>query len=179
MAQLCADVYGMEAGLKPLVVFTGTLAAFIDNEVARVVALLDGDQKILSMALLALDSEGDGLELQMLATPERLRGKGYARELVERLTATTSLRVETRDPRLEQFLFGLGFNKWFYADTGARVGFNALAKVTALGDAPAPSRFDEDAIIRSFKHKSDLFETYKQRFTDALARAPELMPASA
>ena len=158
VALMCAEVYGKQAGLKPLVVFTGALAALIDNDAARVVALLDARQKVLSTALLVLDIEGEGLELKLMVTPEHARGQGYGRELVERLTATTSLRVETRDPRLEQFFFALGFNKWFYADTGSRVGFNQLARVTSLHEAPETVSFDEDVILRSFKHKPELFE---------------------
>ncbi|WP_106478465.1 hypothetical protein [Phytohalomonas tamaricis] len=168
VAMLCAAIYGKEAGLKPLIVFTGTLAALFENEAARVLALVDDKGRILSASLLVLDMEGKGLDMRLLATPEQKRGEGYARELVERLTSTTALRVSTRDPRLEGFFKTFGFNKWFYADDGSRIGFNYLSKVTSLGEAPEPVTFSEDAILRTFKRDPEIFNDYKTRFVDSL-----------
>ena len=42
LARLCAEVYGQEAGLTPLVVFTGTCSVLFPQEAARLFAAVDG-----------------------------------------------------------------------------------------------------------------------------------------
>ncbi|RKR02643.1 hypothetical protein C7446_2363 [Kushneria sinocarnis] len=167
LACLCAAVHGQQAGLTPLVEFAG-LDRLLDQESARIVALVDEAECPLSLALLVLDVEGQGLSLRLLATPEALRGHGYARELVTRLAATTAMRVTTREPHLEAFFKTFGFTRWCHADDGARVGFNERAGVHRLMEAPETVDFSAEAVTRAFKRDNGLFEDYKQRFVTGL-----------
>ncbi|WP_084388044.1 hypothetical protein [Kushneria phosphatilytica] len=167
LAYLCAAVYGRQAGLTPLIEFAG-LDRLLDQESARIVALTDDTDRPVSLALLVLDIEGRGLSLRLLATPEPLRGNGYARELVTRLTATTAMRVTTREPHLEALFKTFGFTRWSFSDEGARVGFNERAGVHRLMEAPETVDFNTEAVKRAFKRDSELFEDYKQRFVTGL-----------
>ncbi|MFC0335960.1 hypothetical protein [Kushneria avicenniae] len=169
LAMLCASVFGREAGLDPLVEFAGA-SRLLEQESARIVALLDDNQRLCSVALLTLEVEGRGVALRLLGTPEKKRGRGYGRRLVTRLGESTAMRTSTADPRLEAFFTTFGFERWYrHGDSDLRTGFNALSSVDALEQAPEVVTFQSDAVLRAFKRDPALFERYKTRFGEGLA----------
>lgn len=175
LAMLCASVFGREAGLAPLVEFAGA-SRLLEQESARIVALMGGDGSLCSLALLTLEVEGRGVALRLLATPKKKRGRGYGRRLVTRLGESTAIRVTTADPRLEAFFTTFGFNHWYRKPgTDARVGFNARANVQALEAAPEVVDFSNDAVLRAFKRDPEVFEKYKKRFGEGVSHFETLI----
>lgn len=159
VARLCADVYGTAAGLTPLVTYVGILTQWLPTHTAKVLALVDDQDHVLSSALLVLELDGQGAELKLLATPQDKRGRGYATSLVKKLTKSTTLKVCTSDSGLEQWLSGCGFKHWAHRDTGERVGMNRQTR-----EQDATAALDEAKVIRLFKADEASFERYKKRF---------------
>ncbi len=140
------------------------------------VSLCDDHERIASLALLTLEVEGRGVELRLLATPEARRGRGYGRRLVSRLGESTAMRVATDDPRLEAFFTTFGFTHWYRRSQGGeRLGFNALADIETLAQAPEVVDFSREAVLRAFKRDGTLFETYKRRFAEGLENFESLV----
>ncbi|MGJ8521658.1 hypothetical protein R84981_000319 [Carnimonas sp. R-84981] len=172
VALLCAEVFGSAAGLTPLVRFAAITSELLPNHAARMVALaVDGALK--SVALLVLEEQGRAAELTLLATPKTLRGQGYATALVERITASTALRVSVTEPTLEAFFSSAGFSRWLDAPAGenARVGLNAQHPAQRVEELDEVIAVDDARIVRTFKHDPATFERFKQQFVDGLARA--------
>ncbi len=168
LAMLCASVFGREAGLAPLVEFAG-VSRLLEQESARIVALFDDGARLCSVALLTLEVEGRGVELRLLTTPEKKRGRGYGRRLVTRLGESTAMRTTTSDPRLEAFFTTFGFERWYrHSDSDLRSGFNARSGVDSLSGAPEVVDFQTDAVLRAFKRDPALFERYKTRFAEGV-----------
>ncbi|GHC31790.1 hypothetical protein GCM10010082_27590 [Kushneria pakistanensis] len=168
LAMLCASVFGREAGLTPLVEFAG-ISRLLEQESARIVALFDDNKRLCSVALLTLEVEGRGVELRLLATPEKKRGRGFGRRLVTRLGESTAMRTSTADPRLEAFFTTFGLERWYrHVDSDLRTGFNARSGVASLDEAPEVVDFQKDAVLRAFKRDPRLFERYKTRFAEGL-----------
>ncbi len=168
LAMLCASVFGRDAGLAPLVEFAG-VSRLLEQESARIVALYNDTGRLCSVAMLTLEVEGKGVELRLLATPEKKRGRGYGRRLVTRLGESTAMRTSTSDPRLEAFFTTFGFERWYrHPDSELRIGFNARSGVGSLAQAPEVVDFQSDAVLRAFKRDPALFERYKTRFAEGL-----------
>lgn len=165
VAQLCAEVYGPAAGLTPLIAYTGAVMQWLPNDTARVLALVDDQDKLLSVALLVLELEGQGAELKWLSTPEAKRNRGYATQLIKKLTASMALKVNTTDAALETWLSTCGFKHWVHRDIGERVGLNRQMREQ---DATVP--LDENRILRLFKTDPASFERYKDRFVAGVQR---------
>lgn len=174
VALMCAEVYGHKAGLKPLLHYTEVMKSLLPNFAARVVALAEGD-KLLSTALLVVEEQGKAVSLELIATPGHLRGKGYARELLERLTQTTAMRVETSDPYLEGFFTTFGFSRWSDKPgaKNTRIGVNERYPLKDSDSMDELVTVDENVIIRNFKRDAASFEYYTQRFVDGVERSKE------
>lgn len=172
VALMCAEIYGMSAGLAPLVRYAQVVGELLPNHAARVVALAEGEL-LRSVALLVLEESGKGLSLELLTTPLDLRGKGYARELVERLATTTAMRVTTADARLQGFFTTFGFSRWLDDPSSAdRTGLNALHGAASLAELPPLEGVSDEVILRTFKHDPATFEHYKQQFINGVENAP-------
>lgn len=174
VAMMCAEVYGHDAGLAPLITYAAAVGALLPNLAARVVALAEGE-RLRSVAMLVLEEQGKGLALALLATPRPLRGRGHGRELVERLAASAAMRVTVDEPRREAFFATFGFTRWFDdpAAKGRRVGVNARSQAGSLDQLDSLVEIDEAAIIRTFKNDPVRFDRYKHDFVDGLARFPD------
>ena len=73
LARLCAAVHGTQAGLAPLVAFSGTRHLLFPAEAARLWALLDNKGRPLALALLVMDESGEGMAVTLAATLEESR----------------------------------------------------------------------------------------------------------
>ncbi|MCG6656535.1 hypothetical protein HOP52_01935 [Halomonas campisalis] len=170
LARLCADIYGREAGLSPLVTFSGTRQVLFAQEAARLWALVDDQGRPGALALLVLDESGQGMSLWLSASPGGDRES--LRRLVRELALKAPLRVEAVDQQAEDFYRRCGINRWFAAPGGRRLGVAKGHPAQAVGELAEPMRFDEAAILRRFKHDARFFEDEKQRFVTALAAFP-------
>lgn len=172
VALLCAEVYGTSAGLTPLVRFAAITSELLPNHAARVVALAE-EGVLKSVALLILEEQGRAAELALLATPSALRHQGYGTALVQRITASTALRVAPVQPALEPFFSAAGFTRWLdvpSADAG-RVGLNAQHPAQSADQLDEVIAIDDERIVRTFKHDPATFERFKQQFVEGVARA--------
>ncbi|HBM29357.1 MAG TPA: hypothetical protein DDZ92_10810, partial [Halomonas sp.] len=92
LAKLCAEVYGQQAGLTPLVVFTGTKNVLFAQEGARLLAGVDGAGKPLALALLVLDEAGQG----MTVTHACEFAEGAKARLLSELSLKAPLRIDVQ-----------------------------------------------------------------------------------
>ena len=164
VALLCANVYGQQAGLAPLIAFTGALTQWLPRDQARVLALVDQQGAVLSLALLVLEEDGKGAELKWLTTPKHLRDQGYARALVSRVTGCMRLKVVTT-PAHERWLSSAGFHHWRWRDSGDRLGFTR-----GSSELSATFMIDETLIVQQFKADRSVFERFSARFIKGIAR---------
>ncbi|WP_110687796.1 hypothetical protein [Salinicola aestuarinus] len=174
LAQLCADVYGQDAGLTPLVTFAGTLGVLFEQQAARLFALTGDEGQTLAMALLSSDLDGKTMELAMLSTPQGDGVQTHGRELVKQLAAKAPLRVLAQDEAGEAFFKSAKIERWIDAEGGTRVGLGPCHPEPANGALPKMVRFDGDGIVKTFKQQPETFETYKTRFLEALERYPRI-----
>lgn len=174
LAQLCADVYGQDAGLTPLVTFAGALGVLFEQEAARLFALTDDSAHVLAMALVSADTEGRTMELAMLSTPDGDGVKTHGRELVSILASKAPLRVLAPDDDAETFFRSCGIERWMDAEEGTRVGLGPQHPQPAAGELPRMVRFDGEGIVKTFKQQPETFDSYKTRFLEALERYPRV-----
>lgn len=167
VALLCANTYGQQAGLAPLIAYTGALTQWLPRNQARVLALADGNDNILSLALLVLEEGGKGAELKWVTTPLSLRGKGYAKALVSRLTKRMRLKAVT-DEAHEKWLRDAGFKRWGWRDNGERIGFTRGNR-----EYSATLVLEEGLIMQQFKADRAMFDRFSARFVKGVARFAE------
>ncbi|WP_444677244.1 hypothetical protein [Halomonas sp. E19] len=170
LARLCADVYGREAGLAPLVTFTGTRQILFAQEAARLWALVDDQGRPGALALLILDATGTGMSLRLHASPGGDRES--ERRLIRELAQKAPLRVDAADQDEEAFFQRCGVNRWFAAPGGRRIGLARRHPAQRVDDLAAPMAFDDEAIVRRFKHDPHFFEQEKACFVERLAAFP-------
>ncbi|WP_110647282.1 hypothetical protein [Salinicola peritrichatus] len=175
LAQLCANVYGQQAGLTPLITFAGTLGVLFEQEAARLFALTDDERNVLSLALVSTDVDGRTMEVAMLSTPEATGETRHSRELVKTLAGKAPLRVTANDEAGETFFRSCGIERWIDAENGLRVGLGPLHPAPSDGRLPSMVRFDGEGIVRTFKQEPETFESYKTRFVKALERYPNVI----
>ncbi len=173
LAQLCANVYGREAGLAPLVTFAGTLGVLFEQEAARLFALTDDDRQVLSLALVSADTEGRSMELAMVSTPQGDGHSEHSARLIRLLAEKAPLRVLASDADAERFFRDCGITRWIDAEGGMRVGLAPRHPEPQAGKLPGVVRFDGEGIVKTFKADPETFESYKQRFVAALERFPQ------
>ncbi|QTP55634.1 hypothetical protein HNO51_13645 [Billgrantia sulfidoxydans] len=170
LARLCADIYGREAGLSPLVTFTGTRQVLFSQEAARLWALVDEQGRPGALALLALDASGAGMSLRLHASPGGDRES--LRRLIRELAQKAPLRVDAVDQDEEAFFRRCGINRWFAAPGGRRVGLSTHHPARGVNELEPALGFDDDAVLRRFKHDPRFFEEEKARFVERLAAFP-------
>ncbi|WP_301584708.1 hypothetical protein [Halomonas alkaliantarctica] len=168
LATLCAQVYGQQAGLTPLVVFTGTKNVLFDQEAARLLAGVDGDGKPLALALLVLDEAGEG----MTVTHACEFVEGAKARLISELILKAPLRVEVSDAAQEAFYQQCGFKRWFDGVKGRRIGLGARHPAKRSDDLAPTLCLDEALILRRFKHDSAAFADAKDAFLSGLNSFP-------
>ncbi|WNL40954.1 hypothetical protein RN347_09930 [Halomonas sp. PAMB 3264] len=171
LAKLCAKVYGQQAGLTPLVVFTGTQNVLFEQEAARLIAGTGSGGEILALALLVLDEKGEGMTLS-LAWEQR---EGARARLISELSLNVPLKVEVSEPSQVAFYQDCGLKRWFDGENGERVGLNARHPATRLEDVSPTLTLDHDRILRRFKHDPKAFEAAKRDFLEGLERAPSAL----
>ncbi|GHA89793.1 hypothetical protein [Modicisalibacter luteus] len=174
LARLCAEVYGHEAGIAPLATFAGTLSVLIRQDAARVLALVDDASQPAALALLVLDEQGQSMEVAMLAGLETNVTKPTER-LVGELATRAPLKVNALDTEQEDMFRRCGIERWFDGPKGIRVGISSVHPATSLEELPSPMRFDERAVVQSFKQDRTLFEGYKKRFIRGLETFPRVL----
>ncbi|HSH48104.1 MAG TPA: hypothetical protein VK991_05910 [Halomonas sp.] len=175
LARLCAEVYGDSAGLTPLLRFAGVLGVLFEQQAARVLALVDRNSRPVTLALLVLDEAGRGMTPALMADLDAKAGAAPGMRLIEELAAHAPLRVEAADQLDQERLRRAGITRWFRDPQGARIGLSARHPATGLDDLLPALSVDDAAVAQSFKHDRKLFDDYKQRFVDGLARFPETL----
>ncbi|WP_104201707.1 hypothetical protein [Billgrantia saliphila] len=170
LARLCADIYGREAGLSPLVTFTGTRQVLFAQEAARLWALVDDQGRPGALALLALDASGTGMTLWLHASPGGDRES--QRRLIRELAQKAPLRVNAADKDDEEFFRRCGINRWFAAPGGRRIGLSRHHPAQGVNELEPALEYDDEAILRRFKHDTHFFDQEKARFVERLAAFP-------
>ncbi|MDW7747092.1 hypothetical protein [Halomonas sp.] len=176
LARLCAEAYGQEAGLRPLATFAGTLGVLVEQEAARVLALVDDQSRPVALALLVLDELGSSMTVMLLAELDQdPQQEGVARpaeRLVAELALKAPLRVDARDAEQEARFRDAGITRWLDGKAGVRIGLGPKHPATSLDDLPRALTFDEAAVIQSFKRDRKQFDDYKARFIRGLETFP-------
>ncbi|WP_172118211.1 hypothetical protein [Halomonas hibernica] len=168
LAQLCASVYGQQAGLTPLVVFAGTRKVLFTQEIARLVAGVDGAGKPLSLALLVLDEAGEGMTITHACEFEQ----GAKQRLISELALKAPLRVEVDNAEQEAVYQASGIKRWFDGADSKRIGLSGRHPASNAGELAATVALDEALILRRFKHDPKAFESAKQDFLNGLNQFP-------
>ncbi|WP_422102243.1 hypothetical protein [Vreelandella sp.] len=171
LAKLCAEVYGQQAGLTPLVVFTGTKNVLFAQEGARLLAGVDGAGKPLALALLVLDEAGQG----MTVTHACEFAEGAKARLLSELSLKAPLRVDVTSEKEEAFYQQCGFKRWFAADNGKRVGLSARHPSKSVETLSPTLALDEALILRRFKHDAAAFAQAKEAFLAGLNSVPDTL----
>ena len=168
LAKLCAEVYGQQAGLTPLVVFTGTKNVLFAQEGARLLAGVDGAGKPLALALLVLDEAGEG----MTVTHACEFAKGAKARLLSELSLKAPLRIDAQDEKEKAFYQKCGFKRWFAADNGQHIGLSARHPAKSLEALSPTLALDEALILRRFKHDAAAFAQAKEAFLTGINKVP-------
>ncbi|TDX32326.1 hypothetical protein DFO67_102279 [Modicisalibacter xianhensis] len=174
LARLCAEVYGHEAGIAPLVSFAGTLSVLIRQDAARILALVDNASQPAALALLVLDKQGQSMEVALMAGLETDVNEP-AERLISELATRAPLKVHALDAEQEAMFRRCGIARWFDGENGTRVGLSDVHPANSLEELPSPMRFDERAVVQSFKQDRTLFEGYKKRFIRGLESFPRVL----
>lgn len=169
LARLCANVYGQNAGLTPLVTFTGISGVLFEQDAARLFVLANDDQQILAMMLLVSDIEGQGMEVTLLSTP-KAGDEGHVKRLVKEMAARAPLRVHASDDVSEAFFRDCGITQWLDMPDGVRLGLAAHHETVTPETLTTPLRFNAEGIVQTFKREPETFEAYKARFLAGLER---------
>ncbi|MFY0990826.1 hypothetical protein [Halomonas sp. C05BenzN] len=162
LARLCAAVYGTTAGLAPLVAFSGTRHLLFPGEAARLWALLGDDAVPLALALLVLDEAGEGMTLHLSASLQESREP--QQRLIRELALNAPLRVLPTAEADEAFLRECGITRWVEDDRGRRTGLSGRHPAALTGELMPALGFDEQDVLRRFKHDKRFFEAEKAAF---------------
>lgn len=168
LAKLCAEVYGQQAGLTPLVVFAGTRNVLFNQEIARLVAGVDGKGKPLALVLLVLDEAGEGTTITHACEFEQ----GAKQRLISELALKAPLRVEAANAEQEAVYQASGIKRWFNGADNKRIGLSGRHPASNSDELAATVALDEALILRRFKHDPKAFESAKQDFLNGLNHFP-------
>lgn len=172
LARLCADTFGSDAGLTPLLRFAGVAGVLFEQQAARVLVLVDDSGHPLALALLVLDKANQGMTPMLMVDLDSEAGNSPAMVLIHELAERAPLRVDASDDAERERFEHAGIGRWFDGPHGIRIGLNSHHPATALADIAAPLAVDDAAVAQSLKRDPKLFESYKQRFTNGLANFP-------
>lgn len=166
LARLCAAVHGTQAGLAPLVAFSGTRHLLFPVEAARLWALEDDRGEPLALALLVMDESGEGMAVTLAAALGESRDP--LRRLLHDLALKAPLCISPRASLDEAFLGECGITRWVEDASGQRVGLAYRHPAALSGRLTPPLAFDEQAVLRRFKQERPFFEAERQAFIDGL-----------
>lgn len=172
LARLCAEAFGTQAGLTPLLRFAGVTGVLFEQQAARVLALVDKESRPVALVLLVLDQAGKGMTPVLKADLDASAVAAPGLRLIRELAGYAPLRVDAATPADEQRYLGAGITRWFDDSQGGRIGLSGQHPATNASEILPPLSVDDDAIAQGFKQDRHLFDSYKQRFVDALARFP-------
>ena len=172
LARLCAEVYGREAGIAPLVTFAGTLGVLIEQEAARVIALTDEQSRPVALTLLVLDELGESMEVVLLTALGNERIAKPAERLIAELALKAPLRVTAMDAKQESMFRASGIKHWLDGPQGERIGLGPKHAATGMDDLAKTMHYNERAVLQAFKQDEKLFDAYKTRFVNGLDNFP-------
>ncbi|WP_027966714.1 hypothetical protein [Halomonas halocynthiae] len=184
LARLCAEAFGTQAGLTPLLRFAGVTGVLFDQQAARVLALVDKNARPVALALLVLDQAGEGMTPVLTADLDDTTIQQPSLMLIRELSGHAPLRVEVTANNaadshgkggLEKDYHRVGITRWFTGAQGQRLGLSRQHPAASGNQIQPPLSVDDEAIALGFKQDRALFDTYKQRFIDALAAFPETL----
>ncbi|MFO7646770.1 MULTISPECIES: hypothetical protein [Halomonas] len=170
LARLCAAIHGTQAGLAPLLAFSGTRHLLFPAEGARLWALVDDRGRPLALALLVLDESGEGMAVTLAASLEANREP--LRRLIRDLALNAPLAIEPTPAIDEAFLRECGLSRWVEDGHGRRVGLSFQHPAALSGRLSSPLTFDEQAVLRRFKQERAFFEAEKHAFVEGLEGLP-------
>jgi hypothetical protein len=166
LARLCAAVHGTDAGLAPLVAFSGTRHLLFPVEAARLWALVDDRGRPRALALLVMDESGEGMALTLAAPLEESREP--LRRLIRDLALNAPLRVMPSERLDEAFLRECGISRWVTDAQGQPVGLTVQHPAGLSGRLAPLLTFDDRAVLRRFKQERTFFEAEKRAFVEGL-----------
>lgn len=175
LARLCADTFGSDAGLTPLLRFAGVAGVLFDQQAARVLALVDKSGRPLALALLVLDKANQGMTPMLMVDLDARADGSPTLQLISELALRAPLRIDAGDGAERERFERAGISRWFAGPEGIHIGLNERHPATRLDDLSPPLGVDDAAVAQSLKRDPKLFESYKQRFTDGLANVPAML----
>lgn len=172
LARLCAEAFGDNAGLTPLLRFAGVTAVLFEQQAARVFALADDDGRPLALALLVLDKDNQGMTPVLMGDLDAAEGESPAMRLLGELARRAPLCMEAGDAAEQTRLESAGITRWFDDSRGRRIGLNARHPATTREEIAPVLGVDDAAVAQNLKQNRPLFDDYKQRFINGLAAFP-------
>lgn len=172
LARLCADTYGSQSGLTPLLRFAGVLGVLFEQQAARILALANDSGRPVALALLVLDKAGQGMTPMLMVDLDTQADSAPAMRLINELAERAPLRVDASVQADEERFRRAGITRWFEDPQGLRIGLSAQHPARELADLSPALSVDDTAVAQSLKHDRKLFEDYKQRFVDGLEHFP-------
>ncbi len=172
LARLCADTFGDNAGLTPLLRFAGVTGVLFEQQAARVLALVDDESRPLALALLVLDKANQGMTPMLMVELDTTAGNSPAMVLIHELAQRAPLRVDANNTAEQTRFEHAGITRWFEGPSGMRTGLNDQHPASGPDDLSPALSVDDAAVAQSLKQSRKLFDDYKQRFVDGLAHFP-------
>ncbi|MGQ7247740.1 hypothetical protein ACUN9Y_10420 [Halomonas sp. V046] len=196
LARLCAETYGHQAGIAPLVMFAGVLGVLFKQEAARILALVDDQSRPVALVLLVSDEAGKSMNVAQLVSldpdaevagdaandekraeaaldkPKRLNP---ALKLVAELAQRAPLRVDAVSDTQKARFTAAGIQRWIKGPGDLQIGLGPKHPATSLKDLPRTLAIDEPSVVANFKQDKALFDDYKRRFVAGLERFPQTL----
>ncbi len=92
--------------------------------------------------------------------------------MIRELAQKAPLRVDAADQDEEAFYRRCGINRWLVAPGGRRIGLSTHHPASGVDELEPALSFDDEAILRRFKHDPRFFEQEKGCFVERLAAFP-------
>jgi len=172
LARLCADTYGSQSGLTPLLRFAGVKGVLFEQQAARVLALVDDSARPVALALLVLDKANQGMTPMLMVDLDTPTDSSPAMLLINELAQRAPLRIDAADQADEERFHRAGIARWFTGPKGMRIGLSAEHPASGPDDLSPALSVDDAAVAQSLKQDRKLFEDYKQRFMAGLEDFP-------
>lgn len=187
LARLCAEVYGRDAGITPLVTFAGVLGVLFRQEAARLLALVDDQSRPMALALLVSDEAGTSMCVAQMVSLDPNAGNRQAQgedgrtgsgglnpalRLVAELALRAPLRVDALSEAHKAQFSAAGIQRWLQGPGDLQIGLGPKHPATGLEDLPRILTVDPASVVANFKQDPQLFEDYKARFVRGLEQFP-------
>lgn len=188
LARLCAEAYGHQAGIAPLVTFAGVIGVLFKQEAARLIALVDDQSRPVALALLVSDEAGTSMNVAQLTSldpdADTARDKGDAPKkktlnpalrLVAELALRAPLRVDVVSDAQKAEFTAAGIQRWLQGPGELQIGLGPKHPATSLDNLPRTLSVDDASVVANFKQDKALFEDYKNRFVRGLESFPQTL----